>query len=73
MHSFAEVMDRSFIIYINISVVVVVALLRLMGDVLVSCRFHSDSGGQRNLYYIDFFFFRVRNTMCGVRLGSPDF
>ena len=48
--------DRSFITYIIISLIVSVPQLRLMGDVLLSCRFHSDS-----------FFFILRNTLCGVR------
>jgi len=56
--------SRSFITYIIISVVVSVVLLRLMGDVLVSCRFHSDSGAPEK--FILYFFFSVRNTMCGV-------
>ena len=51
-------MDRSFITYIIISVVFSVALLRLMGDVLVSCRFHSDSGVPEK--FILYFFFFVQ-------------
>ena len=52
--------DRSFITYIIISVVVSVALLRLMGDVLVSCRFRSDSGAPEKFILYRFFFFFQR-------------
>ena len=54
--------SRSFITYIIISVVSV-ALLDLL-DLLVSCPFHSDSGAQEK--FLLYFFFSVRNTMCGV-------
>ena len=56
--------NRSFITYIISSIDVSVALLRLMGDVLVSCRFRSDSSAPEK--FILYFFFSVRNTMCGV-------
>ena len=60
-------LDRSFITHIIISVVVSVGLLRLMGDVLVFCRFCRDSGApEKFILYIYFFFFSVRNIMCGV-------
>ena len=57
---------QGFITYIIISVVVSVALLRLMGDVLVSCRFRSDSGAPGKFILYRFLFFSVRNTMCGL-------
>ena len=49
---------------IIISIFVSVAVLRLMGDVLVSSCFHSDSGAPEK--FIAYFFFSVRNTMCGM-------
>ena len=55
-------LDRSFITYIIISVVVSVALLRLMGDVLVSCRFRSDSGAPEK--FILYYFFQLDKIPC---------
>ena len=46
---------RSFITYIIISVAVSVGLLRLMGDVLVSFHFHSDSSATEKLILYLFF------------------
>ena len=40
----AEVRGLSLIILLLVLMLLITALLRLMGNVLVSCRFHSDSG-----------------------------
>jgi len=58
----ARVRIREGVVTIIISVVVCVALLRLMEDMLVSCQFHSDSGAPEK--FILYFFSAWQIPTC---------
>ena len=79
MHSFAEVMHNSangglcdWTGLLLLRLLLVLLLVLVCSDSWETCLFPAISiaiaARQRNLYYT--FFFSVRNTMCGVRMGQ---